>query len=69
MWIKKIWRKAVYWLEKSAAQNFVSAFNSLGICYFNGYGVTKDLYKALEYYQKAAALGHENAKTSAEDLK
>ena len=61
--------KAVYWLEKSAAQNFASAYNSLGICYLNGYGVTKDLYKALEHYQKAAALGHENAKISVADLK
>ena len=61
--------KAVYRLEKSAAQNFASAYNSLGICYLNGYGVTKDLYKALEHYQKAAALGHENAKISVADLK
>lgn len=61
--------KAVYWLEKSAAQNFASAYNSLGICYLNGYGVTKDLYKALEHYQKAAALGHENAKISVAELK
>lgn len=61
--------KALYWLEKSAAQNFASAYNGLGLCYFNGFGVPKDLYKALEYYQKAAALGHENAKNSAEELK
>ena len=65
----KDYSKTIYWLEKSAAQNFVSAFNTLGICYHNGYGVAKDPYKALEYYQKAAELGHENAKNSAEALK
>ena len=65
----KDYSKTIYWLEKSAAQNFVSAFNTLGICYYNGYGVAKDPYKALEYYQKAAELGHENAKNSAEALK
>lgn len=61
--------KAIYWLEKSAAQNFASAFNVLGLCYKNGCGVAQDPYKALEFYEKAAALDHENAKITAPELK
>ncbi|MDD6881551.1 MAG: AAA family ATPase, partial [Firmicutes bacterium] len=61
--------KAVYWLEKSAAQNNAKAFDALAFCYHNGYGVAKDPYKALEYYQKAAELGHEDAKDNVEKTK
>ena len=57
----KDYTKAIYWLEKSAAQNFSGAYNNLGICYSNGYGVAQDKYKALEYYQKAADLGNKKA--------
>ena len=55
--------------EKSAAQNFASAFNALGLCYKNGCGVAHNPYKALEFYEKAAALGHENAIITAAELK
>ena len=44
----KDYSKTIYWLEKSAAQNFACAYNYLGICYSNGYGVAQDKYKALE---------------------
>lgn len=55
--------------EISEAQNFASAFNVLGLCYKNGCGVAQDPYKALEFYEKVAALGHENARITAEELK
>ena len=35
---------------------------SLGIIYECGHGVTRDLNKAREWYTKAAAQGHRNAK-------
>jgi TPR repeat protein/serine/threonine protein kinase len=34
---------------------------NLGVCYYNGSGVDKDMAKAVELYQKAADLGHANA--------
>ncbi len=57
----KDYAKAIYWLEKAAAQNLDAAFTNIGLCYSNGYGVGQDKYKALEYYEKAAALGSKKA--------
>lgn len=46
--------KAISYLEKSAAQHYAPAQNTLGYCYMKGLGVTRDAKKAFEYFQFAA---------------
>ena len=41
---------------------------SLGYCYENGWGIVKDMEKALEYYHKAADHGYEDAIKALERL-
>jgi TPR repeat protein len=55
------------WFEKSAAQNNIYSINSLGTSYEYGAGVKMDEKKSLEYYKKAADLGHSNAQVSYAD--
>ena len=55
--------KAVEWFEKSANLGHSTAMYNLGICYEEGTGVTKDVNQAREWYTKAIAQGHANAKT------
>jgi len=44
-------------LKKSAEQGVVAAQYNLGICYYNGDGVKKDLTEAVKWYRKAADQG------------
>lgn len=46
------------WMEASAAQNFHLALFTLGLDYDVGRGVTKDLPRALAYYERAADAGN-----------
>lgn len=55
------YEKALYWLQIAAEQDDVIAQYTLGKCYENGYGVTKDKKKAIYWYQKAAEQGYEEA--------
>ena len=41
----------------------------LGSCYEEGKGVAKDLFEAMQWDQKAAEQGHEDAKEAFERLK
>ena len=52
---------AVKYYQKAAEKNFDAAQYSLGYCYENGWGIVKNLEKALEYYRKAAEQGYEDA--------
>jgi len=54
--------------EKSATLGYSIAMYNLGNCYKNGWGVTKDLTKAQEWYTKAAAQGHAKAQTKLDRL-
>lgn len=47
-------KRAAYWYERSAMNGFVSAYSFIGICYRDGEGVSKDLRKALEWFQKGS---------------
>ena len=49
------------WFEKAAAQGDPHASYSLGLLYFHGRGVTKDVDKARELWEKAANKGVKNA--------
>ncbi|EDY21661.1 Sel1 domain protein repeat-containing protein [Chthoniobacter flavus Ellin428] len=51
-------------LEKDAAAGNVKAQATLGLCYYQGYGVKKDLAKAVELYQQAAKAGHAGAQNN-----
>jgi TPR repeat protein len=47
----------IYWLNEAANNGLAIACVDLGICYLKGHGVSKDLKKAAELYQAAAAQG------------
>lgn len=56
-------KKAVFWWQKAADQNFAEAQYYLGLCYVNGSGVEKNNEKAKELWTKAAENGNKKAKT------
>lgn len=53
--------EGVMWLTKSAARDYCPAMFSLGLCYEEGIGTTKDAKKALGLYQRAADAGNADA--------
>jgi hypothetical protein len=54
--------EATKWYRLAAESDNAEAQNELGRSYQFGWGVDKDLPKALEWYRKAAAQGNETAK-------
>ena len=56
------------WYRKAADQgNMYGEFN-IGLLYEFGYGVTKNLDEAAEWYRRAANRGMERAKTKLQEL-
>ncbi len=55
------YRTAAYWLEKSAQKKVAQAAYDLAGLYSQGYGVVKDLPKALYWYREAAISFHDYA--------
>lgn len=53
--------EAVKWWRKAAQMGHARAQNGLGVCYYNGYGVTKDETEAAKWYLKAAEQGYAQA--------
>ena len=53
--------KAIYWLKKSAEQNYVIAQNVLGSSYFHGNGVQRDINEAIKWLTKASNQGYSEA--------
>ena len=47
-------RRAAYWYEQSAINGFVDAYSFIGLCYRDGEGVSRDLQKAIEWFQKGS---------------
>ena len=43
-------------------------FTANGHCYYNGEGVTKDLYEAVKWYRRAAGHGDARARAALERL-
>ena len=60
--------KAVYWWNEAAKQGFTLAYNSMGIAYKLGWGVDKDMKKAIEYLKKGAESGDAKAQCNYGDL-
>jgi len=48
-------------------KEYVRAQNNLGHCYLNGFGVEKNVIKAVELFQKAAEQGNANAQYQLEN--
>lgn len=61
-------KKAVELFTIAAENGHSEAQRLLGICYRNGYGVSKDLQKARYWYQQAANQGNESARLQLDDL-
>jgi len=52
---------AMVWYQKLAEEDSPSGLRAVGWMYYNGWGVDKDVDKAIEYYKKASDLGDGNA--------
>jgi len=60
----KQYKDAIPLYEKAADAGNADAQNKLGDCYYNGYGVTKDMDRATGWYGKAAKQGNSNAQNA-----
>ena len=60
--------KAVYWWNEAAKQGYTLAYNCMGIAYKLGYGVDKDMNKAIEFLKKGAEAGDAEAQCNYGDL-
>lgn len=60
--------KAVYWWNEAAQQDYIQAFNNLGVAYKDGIGVNQDLRKAVEYLKRGAEAGEDWAQRNYGDL-
>ncbi len=49
-YIKKDYKKAVFWFAKAVEKKHANACIQLGYCYYNGYGVKKDANLSRAYY-------------------
>ena len=56
-YLNESYGKAIPWLRKAAEQGDAEAQNYLGLCYHNGYGVSKNAEDAAKWYRKAAEQG------------
>ena len=52
----------MYWCNRAAHEGYISAQYNIGLCYFYGNGIKKDVVKAKEWLEKAASQGYEDAK-------
>lgn len=66
--IEKETDKSIAFYIQSSDEGCVASMNCLGIIYLYGYGVPKDIYKALGLFTKAAELGNKDAKALLEHI-
>jgi uncharacterized protein len=59
--VEQSFAKAKDWFERSAAQNYPSAFDKLGLMAAGGEGQPADAAKAVEYFTRGAELGDASA--------
>ena len=60
--VPKSFAKAVDWWERAAELSDIASQYNLGLAYYQGKGAEKDLNKARNWLDKAAAQGHADAK-------
>ena len=58
---ERVARKAKEAYEEAAMKGYPDAMQTLGRCYENGFGTRKDIFKAVEWYEKAEKLGCDEA--------
>ena len=54
-------QKSFYWYEKAAQLNSTSAIYHVGLYYYHGYGVQKDVDKGIKYIREAKDKGYKRA--------
>jgi len=59
--VEEDFRLARVWLERSASQDYPSAFDKLGLLYLNGQGVDENIILANRYFARGAELGDPSA--------
>ena len=57
--------EAVTWFERAARQESALAQNTLGLMYYTGNGVEKDVHRAALYFRQAAASGDRRSSCAA----
>jgi uncharacterized protein len=67
--ITKGYQQALTWFEKAATAGNDKAQYYLGVCYYYGKGVKKDLVAAKDWFTKAADKGYVKAKSYLKLLK
>ena len=65
---KRDYTEAVKYFKQAAEEGYASAQNYLGICYLYGYGVTKNIDTAVDWYRKAARQGQTHAQDNLKRL-
>lgn len=60
--------RAVQYFQKAVDNELVEGYFMLGLCYSNGWGVTKDKERAKQLLQVAMDNGHEDAATAYNDI-
>jgi len=56
--ITKKYPQALQYFERAAGESIPAAYYRIGSFYGTGCGIPKDIEKAIQYFQKGAALGH-----------
>jgi TPR repeat protein len=59
---EKQYEQAMHLFKASADQGYSASQNAIGLMYIHGQGVEKSFKEAKSWFEKAAALGHEDAK-------
>ena len=59
--ISQDYKEAVKWFTKSAEEGDRRGQSLLGVCYYQGKGVTRDYKEAVKWYTKSAEQGYWNA--------
>jgi len=60
--VNQDYNKALYWYFKAAAQKYPPAQYYVGFCYYNGYGIKKDIQKATYWMYLSSKNGYKFAK-------
>ena len=58
-----------YWYNKSVKAKYGPAFSKVAECYLHGIGTKQDIELAIEWYNKAVAIGDQNAIIKVKEIK
>ena len=69
MRVQQDYEMAVLWYSKAAKMEHPAALYDLGICYYYGHGVAKNMDKAIELWKLSAEQEFEDAVKALKDLR